>query len=109
MAKMLLWGVTGFTDSLVSFWTYSSKLPLRANRRESCEELGYIFVLDVPRAYHNTTKQKVRLVYPHSTPVMSVDEKFDFFSNGARVSPEWGSGALESHQNLGGAIPYVYK
>jgi len=29
-------------------------------------------------AYPNTTKQKVPLVYPLSTPVMGVDEKFDF-------------------------------
>src|SRR5664279_240489 len=81
MAKILLRGVTGLTgitDSLVSFWTYNSKLPLRANRRESCEELGYILVLHVPMAYPNTTKQKVPLVYLLSTPVMGVDDKFDF-------------------------------
>src|SRR5664279_1042451 len=81
MAKILLRGVTGLTgitDSLVSFWTYNSKLPLRANRRESCEELGYILVLHVPMAYPNTAKQKVPLVYPLSTPVMRLDEKFDF-------------------------------
>src|SRR5664279_2404377 len=82
MAKLLLRGVTGFTDSLVSFWTYSLKLPLRANRRESCEELGKILVLDVPMAYPNTTRQKFPLVYPLSTPVMVVDEKFDFFPAG---------------------------
>src|SRR5664279_248552 len=40
MAKFLLRGLTGFTDSLFSFWTRNSKLPLRANRGESCEELG---------------------------------------------------------------------
>src|SRR5664279_5060760 len=107
---MLVRGVsdfTGITVSVVSFSTYSSKLPLRANQRESCEELGYILVLGVPRAYPNTTKQKVPLVYPLSTPVMGVDEKFDFFSSGARVSPEQGSGASEPCQNLGGAIPCV--
>ena len=38
-----------------------------------------------------------------------VDEKDRLFSGGARVSPERGSGASESHQNLGGAIPCVYK
>src|SRR5664279_1353133 len=85
MSKILVRGVTGFTGiiiSLVSFWTYSSKLPLQANRRESCEELGYTLVLDIPMAYPNTTKQKVPLVYPLSTPVMEVDEKFDFFPAG---------------------------
>ena len=85
MFKMVLRCVTGFTGitiSLVSFWTYSSKLPLRANRRESCEELGYTLLFGIPRAYPNTTKQKSPLVYPLSTPVMGVDEKFDFFPAG---------------------------
>src|SRR5664279_4383709 len=31
----------------------------------------------------NTTKKKVPLVYPLSTPVMGVDEKFDFFPAGS--------------------------
>ena len=82
MSKILLRDVTGFTGitvSLVSSWTYSSKLPLQANRRESCEELRYTLVSHVFMAYPNTTKQKVSLVYPVSTPVMGVDEKFDFF------------------------------
>src|SRR5664279_482562 len=59
--------------------------------------------------YPNTTKQKYPLVYPLSTAVPVVDEEDWLFSGGARVSPERGSGALESHQNLGGAIPCVYK
>src|SRR5664279_589646 len=33
-------------------------------------------------AYPNTTKKKSPLVYPLSTPVMGVDEKFDFFPAG---------------------------
>src|SRR5664279_4324093 len=59
--------------------------------------------------YPNTTKQKYPLVYPLSTAVPVVDEKDRLFSGGARVSPLRGSGASESHQNLGGAIPCVYK
>ena len=44
-------------------------------------------VFHVPMAYPNTTKQKVPLGYPLSTPVRGVDGKFDFFSYAARVSP----------------------
>src|SRR5664279_2277769 len=35
-------------------------------------------------AYPNTTKQKVPLVYPLSTSVMGVDEKFDYSPAGSR-------------------------
>ena len=59
--------------------------------------------------YPNRTKQKYPIVYPLSTPVPVVDEKDRLFTCGARVSPERGTGASESHQNLGGAIPCVYK
>jgi hypothetical protein len=49
-------------------------------------------VLGVRRAYPNTTKQKVPVVYPLSAPVMGVDEKFDFST--ARLGFRR-SGALE--------------
>ena len=48
MAHIALWGVSCFTGihfSLGSFMTYSLKVPDRTNIRESCQELGYTFVL----------------------------------------------------------------
>ena len=81
MAKIPLRGVTYFTDihfSLASFTTYSVKVPDRTNRRESCQELGYTFVLGIPMAYPNTTKQLVPLCYPLPASVKVVDDKLDF-------------------------------
>ena len=81
MAKIPLRGVTCFTGigfSLASFRTYSLKVPDRTNRRESCQELGYAFVLGLPRAYPNTTKQLVPRCYPHAASVKVVDDKLDF-------------------------------
>ena len=81
MSNILLPGVTGFTGitfSLVRFWTYSSKLPLRAKRRESWQGLGWILVLGLPMSSPNTTKQKNPPAYPLSTPVKGVDGNFDF-------------------------------
>jgi hypothetical protein len=49
-------------------------------------------VLGVRRAYPNTTKQKVPVVYPLSALVMGVDEKFDFSAAGLGFHR---SGALE--------------
>ena len=67
MSKISLRDVSGFTIisfSLVSFWTYNWKLPLRSKRRESYEEFGYNFILGVPRGYPNTTKHIFALFYP---------------------------------------------
>ena len=58
-------------------------------------------------AYHNTTKQKLS-TGPLSTSVKRTDGKFDLFHQGSGFA-EAGSGASESHKNLVGAIPYVYK
>ena len=48
MAKIALQGVTCFTGihfSLGSFMTYSMKVPDWTSQRETCEDLGYTFVL----------------------------------------------------------------
>ena len=71
------------------------------------QELGYMFVLCVPSGYPNPTKEKITHFYPISTPVPAVDVYVFFFSSGARVSPERGSGASESNQNVGGGISHV--
>ena len=76
MSKIPLRGVIGFTVitfSLVILWTYRWKLPLRKNKRESLQELGYNFAFGVPSGYPNPTKQKESLCYPILTPVPAVD------------------------------------
>ena len=75
MALIPLWSVTCFTGihfSLESFMTYSLKVPEGTNQRETRQELGYNFVLGLPRAYPNTTKQLVPLSYPILTSVPAI-------------------------------------
>ena len=76
--------------------------PLRANRRESCEELGRFFS-HVPMSYPNTTR-KSPLVYPLSMPVKGVDGKFDYFLAGSGFHR---SGAPQRQNSTKtGMVPY---
>ena len=53
--------------------TYRVKVPKPTNERESCVEVVHAIVLSLPRAHHDTTKQRVSHCYPLRAPVEDVD------------------------------------
>ena len=72
--------------------------------RKSCQELGYTFLLGLPRAYPNTTKQLVPVCYPLPASVKVVDDKLDFSPAGLGFRRRGGPERRDATTSKG--VPY---